>query len=225
MTRTVDTPPTDTKRRLPRPAWAALGTVAALAADAVTERYDPALGMIMFVCDAGFPVVLALVLVLVILFGGEDRKDRAFRLLRWVRDEPDPPGPPQETGAAGPGERTRRRGQGNARSALAVVGLLRGDQRRDDAPGDSDAAAELAEPRRGADDDPEPAGAVSRPPAATSTPESSSRHSSANASGAAMPTSAATTGRAAASLRAAIALSAQVSVSTIHHRQRPTYRW
>jgi hypothetical protein len=73
----------------------ALGTVAALAADAVTERYDPALGIIMFVCDAGFPAVLALVLVSVILFGGGDRPDRAFRLLRWIRDRPEPPRPPE----------------------------------------------------------------------------------------------------------------------------------
>jgi hypothetical protein len=95
MTRTVDTPPTETKRRLPRPAWAALGTITALAADAVTERYDPTLGIIMFVCDVGFPAVLALVLVSVILFGGEDRKNRAFRLLRWAKDKPEPPAPPE----------------------------------------------------------------------------------------------------------------------------------
>ena len=56
----------------------------------------------------------------------------------------------------GPG---RRRGRGTARSALAAAGLLRGDQRGDDAPWDGDAAAELTEPRRGADDDTEPASA------------------------------------------------------------------
>lgn len=93
-------PPRDDGRPRPerwrsRPAWVALGTVAALAADAVTERYDPALGMIMFVCDAGFPAVLALVLVSAILFGGKDRENRAFRLLRWIRDKPEPPGPPE----------------------------------------------------------------------------------------------------------------------------------
>ena len=98
MTRIDNTPPTDTKRRLPRPAWAALGTIAALAADAVTERYDPTLGIIMFVCDVGFPVVLALVLVSVILFGGEDRKNRAFRLLRWAKDKPEPSAPPEPPG-------------------------------------------------------------------------------------------------------------------------------
>src|SRR5262249_16281298 len=53
----------------------------------------------------------------------------------------------------------QRRGQGTARSALAAAGLLRGDQRGDDAPRDSDAAAELAESWRGADDDTEPASA------------------------------------------------------------------
>jgi hypothetical protein len=42
-------------------------------------------------------------------------------------------------------------------SVLAAVGLLHGDQRSDDAPWNGDAAAELAEPRRGADDDTEPA--------------------------------------------------------------------
>ena len=42
---------------------------------------------------------------------------------------------------------------------LAAVGPLRCDLRGDDAPGDGDTAAELAEPRRGADDDTEPAGA------------------------------------------------------------------
>jgi len=54
----------------------------------------------------------------------------------------------------GPG---RRRGRGTARKALASAGLLRGDQRGDDAPWDGDAAAELAEPGRGADHDTEPA--------------------------------------------------------------------
>jgi hypothetical protein len=98
---TVDAePPRDDGRQGPerwrsRPAWVALGTVAALAADAVTERYDPALGVIMFVCNVGFPAVLALVVVSVILFGDEDRKNRAFRLLRWARDKPEPPGPPE----------------------------------------------------------------------------------------------------------------------------------
>jgi hypothetical protein len=82
-------------RRSPRPAWVALGTVAALAADAITERYDPVLGIIMFVCDTGFPAVLILVVVSVILFGDEGRKDRAFRLLRWIRGKPEPPGPPE----------------------------------------------------------------------------------------------------------------------------------
>jgi len=38
-------------------------------------------------------------------------------------------------------------------------GLLRGDQRGDDAPRDGDAAADLTEPWRGADDDGEPASA------------------------------------------------------------------
>jgi hypothetical protein len=42
---------------------------------------------------------------------------------------------------------------------LAAVGPLCRDLRCDDAPGDGDAAAGLAEPRRGADDDTEPAGA------------------------------------------------------------------
>jgi hypothetical protein len=98
------------ERWRPRPAWVALGTVAALAADAVTERYDPALGMIMFVCDAGFPAVLTLVLVSVILFGGEDRPDRAFRLLRWIRDKPEPPGPPEPpVKSRAPGRKARRR--------------------------------------------------------------------------------------------------------------------
>jgi hypothetical protein len=78
-----------------RPAWVALGTVAALAADAAAEHYDPALGIIMCVCDAGIPAVLALVLVSVILFGGKDRPDRAFRLLRLIMDKPEPPGPPE----------------------------------------------------------------------------------------------------------------------------------
>jgi hypothetical protein len=41
---------------------------------------------------------------------------------------------------------------------LGTVGLLRGDQRGNDAPRDGNAAAELAESRRGADDDTEPAG-------------------------------------------------------------------
>ena len=95
MARTDDTSPTARERRLPRPAWLALGTAAALATDAVTERYDPTLGIIMFVCDAGFPALLALVLVSVILFGGEDRKNRAFRLLRWAKDKPEPPAPPE----------------------------------------------------------------------------------------------------------------------------------
>ena len=95
MTRTDDTGPTPRERRLPRPAWVALGTAAALATDAVTERYDPTLGVIMFICDAGFPALLALVLVSVILFGGEDRKNRAFRLLRWAKDKPEPPAPPE----------------------------------------------------------------------------------------------------------------------------------
>ena len=113
-------PPRDDGRPGPgrwrsRPAWVALGTVAALAADAVTERYDPTLGIIMFVCDAGFPAVLALFLVSVILFGGEDRPDRAFRLLRWIRDKPEPPGPPVKSRASGrkgrrrSGRRTGRR--------------------------------------------------------------------------------------------------------------------
>ena len=52
-----------------------------------------------------------------------------------------------------------RCGRGTARSALAVAGLLRGDQRGDNAPWDGDAAAELAESRRGADDHTEPASA------------------------------------------------------------------
>ena len=126
MTRTDDTGPTARERRLPRPAWLALGTAAALAADAVTERYDPMLGIILFVCDVGFPAVLALVLVSVILFGGEDRKNRAFRLLRWAKDKPEPPAPPEppaKTGAPGrkarrrAGRRTgRRRGRGKARA-------------------------------------------------------------------------------------------------------------
>jgi hypothetical protein len=101
---------------------------------------------------------------------------------------------------------------------LAAVGLLRGDQRGDNAPRDSDAAAELAGSRRGADDDTEPASADVPAAGGHVNTRSSSRHSSQNASGAAMPASAATTGRIAASLRAAIACSAEVSVSTIHSR-------
>jgi hypothetical protein len=46
-----------------------------------------------------------------------------------------------------------------AGSALAVTGLLRADLRGDDAPGDGDAAAELAESWGGADDDTEPSSA------------------------------------------------------------------
>jgi hypothetical protein len=94
----------------PRPAWVGLGTAAAVVADAVAERYDPTLGMIMFVCDAGIPALLALVLVSVILFGGEERENRAFRLLRWIRDKPEPPGPPEPpVKSQAPVRKTRRR--------------------------------------------------------------------------------------------------------------------
>jgi hypothetical protein len=94
----------------PRPVWVALGTVTALAADAITQRYDPALGVAMFVCDAGIPVVLTMVVVAVALFGGGDRTDRAFRLLRWIRDKPEPPGPLEPPARSrAPGRKAHRR--------------------------------------------------------------------------------------------------------------------
>jgi hypothetical protein len=95
-----------------------LGIVAALVADAVTERYDPTLAIIMYVCDAGLPAVLAVVLVLVIVFGGDDRSDRIFRLLRWLKGQPEPLGPPEPPVKPGtlrrkprqrPGKQTRRK--------------------------------------------------------------------------------------------------------------------
>ena len=79
----------------------------------------------MAVCDVGFPAVLALVLVSVILFGGEDRKNRAFRLLRWAKDKPEPPAPPEPPAKTRThdrkaqrrsGRRTGRRGRGKARA-------------------------------------------------------------------------------------------------------------
>jgi len=84
-----------------------------------------------------------------------------------------------------------------------------------------DAAAELAEPRRGADDNKNQRARIFCPTAgATATPASSSRHSSQNASGRAMTGERGATGPAtAASLRAAIALSAEVSGSTIQSRR------
>jgi hypothetical protein len=99
-------------------------------------------------------------------------------------------------------------------SVLAAVGLLRGDQRRDNAP--REVMPGPSSPSRGVAQTttPNQRARMSQPPAVTSTSKSSSRHNSQNASGAAMPASAATTGRAAASLRAAIALSADVSLST-----------
>jgi hypothetical protein len=64
-----------------------------LVADIITDRYDPTLAVIMFVCDVGIPILVTLVLVSVILFGCEDSTNRAFRLLRWIRDKSEPPGP------------------------------------------------------------------------------------------------------------------------------------
>lgn len=110
----------------PHPVWVALGTVAALATDGITERYDPTLGVAMFVCDAGIPVALTVVVVVVALFGGGDRADRAFRLLRWIRDEPEPPGPPEHPAKS----RTRGKNRigGRAGRRGGVPGLAgRGD--------------------------------------------------------------------------------------------------
>lgn len=81
------------ERRLPRPAWLALGTVATLIAERILEYHHPLLEVVVTVCDVGFPIVLGLLLVTAILFGSEATKERAFRLLRWIRDKPEPPGP------------------------------------------------------------------------------------------------------------------------------------
>lgn len=118
---TVDAgPPSDDGRPGPgrwrfRPAWVALGTVVTLAADGVTERYDPTLGMIMVVCDACVPAALALVLFGVILFGGKDKENRAFRLLRWIRDKPEPPGPPEPSEKSSASDKRVHRRSGRTR--------------------------------------------------------------------------------------------------------------
>lgn len=97
---TVDVEPSrnggaEREPRLPRPVWLALLTVATLAGEGIVQYHHPALEMIMTACDVGFPVVLSLILVAVILFGSEARQERAFRLLRWIRDKPEPPRPPE----------------------------------------------------------------------------------------------------------------------------------
>lgn len=51
----------------------------------------------MAVCEVGFPIVLTLTLVVTILFGTEERKERVFWLLRSLmdKDKPEPPSPPE----------------------------------------------------------------------------------------------------------------------------------
>jgi hypothetical protein len=68
--------------------------VTILVGGAGLERHHPALEMILLLFGAGFPALLILILVAVILFGSKEKLDRAFRLLRWLRDKPEPPGPP-----------------------------------------------------------------------------------------------------------------------------------
>ncbi len=103
-------------RRLPRPARLASGTVAGLVGEVILRHYDPALETVMTACDVGVPAVLAVVLFAVIMFGSEDRQERAFRLLRWIRDTPEPPGPPKAPVPPAPSRKvarnTRRRGGG-----------------------------------------------------------------------------------------------------------------
>jgi hypothetical protein len=90
--------------RRSRLVWLSSGTVTILVGGAGLERHHPALEMILLVFGAGFPALLIVILVAVILFGSKEKLDRAFRLLRWLRDKPEPAGPP---GAEIPADSTK----------------------------------------------------------------------------------------------------------------------
>jgi hypothetical protein len=90
--------------RRSRLVWLSSGTVTILVGGAGLERHHPALEMILLVFGAGFPALLIVILVAVILFGSKEKLDRAFRLLRWLRDKPEPVGPP---GAEIPADSTK----------------------------------------------------------------------------------------------------------------------
>jgi len=84
------------ERRLPRPVRFAVGAGAGVLGEVILGYHYQTLQTISMACDVGLPTLLILVLIGTILFGSDDRKERAFRLLRWIADKPEPPGPSDE---------------------------------------------------------------------------------------------------------------------------------
>lgn len=69
----------------------AKATLGILGGEGVTYYLNPAIGKALAVTL----IVLAILLVGVVVFGGQDRCDRVFRLLRWLANRPEPPAPPR----------------------------------------------------------------------------------------------------------------------------------
>lgn len=73
----------------PRSARSTVTGVTAVGIPAVSEVLHPVLGEIVIIVE----LVLALTIIVMVLFGSSDARERAFRLLRWIDNRPEPPAP------------------------------------------------------------------------------------------------------------------------------------
>lgn len=80
---------------------AAVG-VGTLSTEALFSLTHPWIGEILTIAQIMIPLIGALVLLIIILWGSDERCDRVFRLLRWATNRPEPaepirtcPGPKQ----------------------------------------------------------------------------------------------------------------------------------
>lgn len=73
----------------PRSARSIIAGVSAVGVPVVGEVLHPLLGEIVTIAE----LLLALTIVAMALFGGQDARERAYRLLRWIGNRPEPPRP------------------------------------------------------------------------------------------------------------------------------------
>lgn len=74
------------------PAWGRIGAgVGAAGAPGLALWVHPLLGVILAVIEITVPVMLAIAVAGVAVFGSEQASERVFRLLRWIANRPEPP--------------------------------------------------------------------------------------------------------------------------------------
>jgi hypothetical protein len=64
-----------------------------LSTEALFSLTHPWIGEILTIAQIMIPLIGALVLLIILLWGSDERCDRVFRLLRWATNRPEPAAP------------------------------------------------------------------------------------------------------------------------------------